>query len=230
MISDSTSSVPPKLQILQLTHDNTKTAKELLIEQIAEDETLSDSTSFLQPGSQIQQSTNDNKNNNSINVFSDEYTNFERHLKYPEPLKKATNQRDKEKLPNAISSIEWRNYYIKKEEMKNKKLANAKRKREERQAAKEQKEATKFQKKNNKKKKKTEETKEEDKKDETLLSKEKINCFAYDEELISDIEEDDEKNIGCDKCTRWFHLRCTELCGMTYTEAATKDYLCFACS
>lgn len=41
---------------------------------------------------------------------------------------------------------------------------------------------------------------------------EPVKCSACNEALVSDIEDDDEKNIGCDECPRWYHMKCTEFC------------------
>ncbi|KAJ8953396.1 hypothetical protein NQ318_023513, partial [Aromia moschata] len=65
--------------------------------------------------------------------------------------------------------------------------------------------------------------------DSQLLSptnKENIKCSSCNDELISDTEDDSEKNIGCDECPRWFHMKCTAFCGLPYSEAANKDYIC----
>ncbi|KAJ8956456.1 hypothetical protein NQ318_010770 [Aromia moschata] len=69
--------------------------------------------------------------------------------------------------------------------------------------------------------------------DSQLLSptnKENIKCSSCNDELISDTEDDSEKNIGCDECPRWFHMKCTAFCGLPYSEAANKDYICLMCS
>ncbi|KAJ8953423.1 hypothetical protein NQ318_023540 [Aromia moschata] len=47
---------------------------------------------------------------------------------------------------------------------------------------------------------------------------------------ISDAEEEAERNIGCDFCPRWFHLKCcTELKDLPYSVAAERDYKCDIC-
>ena len=40
------------------------------------------------------------------------------------------------------------------------------------------------------------------------MEKEKNICASCEEELISDVEEDEDKNIGCDICPKWFHVKC----------------------
>ena len=36
----------------------------------------------------------------------------------------------------------------------------------------------------------------------------KLQCIVCENDLISDIEEEQLKNIGCDHCYRWYHLKC----------------------
>ncbi|KAJ8933362.1 hypothetical protein NQ314_014077 [Rhamnusium bicolor] len=57
----------------------------------------------------------------------------------------------------------------------------------------------------------------------------KQKCGVCADDLISDAEEDGDKNIGCDLCTKWFHLKCTEFAGLLYDEVATKAFLCSFC-
>nr|CAI5818023.1 unnamed protein product [Callosobruchus analis] len=52
-------------------------------------------------------------------------TPFSRHLSFPTPVDQVERSRMKEKLPSAISCKEWRKYYEKKEEEKQKKLENS---------------------------------------------------------------------------------------------------------
>lgn len=54
-------------------------------------------------------------------------------------------------------------------------------------------------------------------------------CVGCEEDLISDVEDDNLKNIGCDKRHRWFHLKCTVLRGQPYEVAANKEFLCHVC-
>ncbi|KAL4703078.1 hypothetical protein ACJJTC_004896 [Scirpophaga incertulas] len=51
-----------------------------------------------------------------------------------------------------------------------------------------------------------------------------IKCNCCEDELISDVEEDGEKNIGCDSCIRWYHLKCTSHSILSYNEAAKAEY------
>lgn len=78
--------------------------------------------------------------------------------------------------------------------------------------------------------KKAEEKEKRKKKKKVLTKKSKIEdnlkCSECDEELISDVEDDREKNIGCDNCVRWFNLKCTEMREKAYGEAAISTYKC----
>ncbi|XP_041982723.1 uncharacterized protein LOC121735833 [Aricia agestis] len=56
-----------------------------------------------------------------------------------------------------------------------------------------------------------------------------LKCVGCEEDLISDAEDDDEKNIGCDKCPRWFHMRCTTKKGMSYVDVASQEFICHVC-
>lgn len=149
---------------------------------------------------------------------------FDKVLKYrsPNDLPPLKNK-DKEKAPKAINSQTWRNFQRKKEDEKKEKSEAIKRRKEERQV-------TKGEKKKLKGRKQKEVRNDEGKENEPRPSKEKINCAACQADLNSDTEDEDNKNIGCDNCTNWFHLGCTEFLGLTYDEASTKDYKCFACS
>lgn len=60
-------------------------------------------------------------------------------------------------------------------------------------------------------------------------SKDKILCTFCEEMLFSDAEDDENKNIGCDKCPRWYHLKCTDMSDLTYDDAAQKEYICDMC-
>lgn len=149
-------------------------------------------------------------------------------LKYKNPPNICSKRfKEKDKMPRAISSQAWRDLQNKKEVEKLKKAELIKRKKEERAHLREEKEKLKKIK-TNKKKSSTSENCLPVKNKKT--PKKVIKCDACDGELISDVEEDEEKNIGCDLCTRWFHLRCTDFIGFSYNEVATKYYTCYACS
>lgn len=167
-------------------------------------------------------------------------TPFVRHLIYPEPVsykKKILN--DKDKLPSAISCVAWRRHYEEKESVKRKKAEEIEKRKQIRTSVK--KLQLEKRKKNNPKARQNAqqgENRRHSKKGDSVkvqdigesVNNQKTKCVTCNEDLESDTEIDEEKNIGCDKCTNWFHLRCTEFLGMPYTEAALKDYICFRCS
>ncbi|KAJ8936784.1 hypothetical protein NQ318_009000, partial [Aromia moschata] len=55
-------------------------------------------------------------------------------------------------------------------------------------------------------------------------SRVKHYCGICTEELVSDTEEKNDKNVGCDKCTKWFHLGCTQFIGLKYSELIANLY------
>ncbi|KAJ3625859.1 hypothetical protein MTP99_016398 [Tenebrio molitor] len=136
---------------------------------------------------------------------------FERHLSFPEPISKSKKtQPQKEKLPSAISSKAWRNFLSKKEEAKTAKLEGIRKRKQERQIAKEKRHTQIRRKKSentaNPKKpigrpKRAKENVEAASSS-SVSSRQKIHCASCDEELESDTEADEEKNIGCDICPR----------------------------
>ncbi|CAG9763656.1 unnamed protein product [Ceutorhynchus assimilis] len=148
---------------------------------------------------------------------------FRKHLRYPHAINKSSTNKKLQKMPSAISSAKWREYYKKAEEIKNKKTEEVEKRKELRKKAKENKE--------NKKKLKTKTTAR--KKPSKLMQKPllpqkkaKIKCAECGEELESETEEEDEMNIGCDNCENWFHMKCTEFYGIPYAEASEKTYNC----
>ena len=48
------------------------------------------------------------------------------------------------------------------------------------------------------------------------MSIKKQKCIVCQDELISDTEEEQLKNIGCDHCYRWYHLKCTKKSNIPY--------------
>uniref|UniRef100_A0A1Y1JS08 PHD-type domain-containing protein n=1 Tax=Photinus pyralis TaxID=7054 RepID=A0A1Y1JS08_PHOPY len=140
-------------------------------------------------------------------------TPFSRHLRFPEPIKKGSENKKKEKLPSAISSNAWRKHIEKQEKGRlNKQEAQQKKKDErlEKQNKKNAKKDIKQSKKN-------------------AAKKLKLMCSLCEDELVSDTEDDSLKNLGCDACPKWFHLACTELSNLSYNEASTRDFLCSSC-
>lgn len=57
----------------------------------------------------------------------------------------------------------------------------------------------------------------------------KQNCGICEEDLESDAENENEKNVGCDICPRWFHLGCTKFVGLSYNEVSNLDFACDFC-
>lgn len=49
-------------------------------------------------------------------------------------------------------------------------------------------------------------------------------------DLYSDAEDDNEKNVGCDQCPPWFHVKCTKFIGKYYTDISNEPLTCFLCS
>ncbi|XP_050681505.1 uncharacterized protein LOC126976946 [Leptidea sinapis] len=142
---------------------------------------------------------------------------FEKHLRFPEPPEWKDKKRNASKLPSAISSQAWREHYKKKDEEKENLVLEKKRRQQLRAEEKEKKTVEK-----RKKKKKTVLKKG--------TKKAAVQCSECLEALISDVEDDAEKNIGCDNCIRWFHLKCTEMCNKSYVEAAISTYTCPFCN
>lgn len=117
---------------------------------------------------------------------------FENHLFWPTPI--TTQQKVcREKLPLAISSKVYMKYLEDKENAE-KKEEGEKSKRKANTAEK---------KKNATKRINTMET-ENDRKNKYEMFK--IKCSECDGELISYVENDKFKNIGCNKCTRSYYL------------------------
>lgn len=157
-----------------------------------------------------------------INKLTDAFAN---HLMYPEPIKRSknTNRAKNEKTvktPSAISSDKWREYYQKKDKEKELKKMEIEKRKDERKKIKESKEEKKL-------RKKYKQTRTNSK--ENLKTKGKIPCDLCKEILNSDTEDEDNKNIGCDFCDKWFHKRCTEFYDVPYSIAAAKDYKCDMC-
>ncbi|KAJ8941826.1 hypothetical protein NQ314_010268 [Rhamnusium bicolor] len=57
--------------------------------------------------------------------------------------------------------------------------------------------------------------------EDNLLKKTKEKCSNCDE-LDSDTNENDLKNVGCDKCSRRFHLKCTDFYGQLNEDIINK--------
>ncbi|KAJ8965350.1 hypothetical protein NQ314_004204 [Rhamnusium bicolor] len=49
------------------------------------------------------------------------------------------------------------------------------------------------------------------------------------QDLESDTEIENEKNVGCDLCPRWYHLGCTKFTGLSYSQISNLDFTCDFC-
>lgn len=58
----------------------------------------------------------------------------------------------------------------------------------------------------------------------------KLTCARCEEILESDVEQNELKNLGCDTCPRWYHLKCTHFRDFSYVAAACKEFNCESCS
>ena len=157
---------------------------------------------------------------------------FKHHVMLPEISNKV--RKDNKRTPAAISSAAWRKYYEDKEQIKNEKQERIQKRKLERIEKQEQKKTLKHsqavRKTAPRRKKKshevTQETVNEEFEKKNLPTVERVKCSECDDTLISDVEDNDEKNIGCDKCIRWYHLKCTRFVGLSYLEAKDKSFEC----
>lgn len=160
-----------------------------------------------------------------------------KHLYAPKALDFRTKNKPKrETMPLAISSGTWRQYMKEKDDEKEnivKQREERKRRIEHNKAEREKKKIEKRTKKINQlSKPKVVKKKLKDKNQNLVVTKnekEKILCAGCEEELVSDVEEDENKNIGCDICPKWFHLKCTVHRGRNYIDVAKEDYTCHHC-
>lgn len=148
---------------------------------------------------------------------------FEKHLTYPKPILKSKRTKSGP-TTSAISAKAWRTYYISKEmekeeqeKIKERKRELAKRKKSENLMG-------------GKKKRKAKQNKISEELKTALVARIKQKCGSCQDELDSDAEEDCDKNIGCDTCPRWFHLKCTKLAGQAYEDAMNLDFYCNLCT
>lgn len=124
---------------------------------------------------------------------------FEKHLYFPKPSTSAQST-IKVKAPSAISALAWREHIQSKETEKIAKAEGIKKRKLERQRKKEEKDARPVKRKKDKK------------------GKQKQVCGTCDEDLDTDTEDDGLKNVGCDSCPKWFHLKCTIFKDLSYNE------------
>ncbi|GBP07377.1 hypothetical protein EVAR_69469_1 [Eumeta japonica] len=131
---------------------------------------------------------------------------FDNHLHFPRQLP-SQQQKTKVKAPSAISALAWREHIQAKEKQKSDKAEAIIKRKLERQNRKLQKESKVKRKK----------------------GKQKEICSACEEELNTDAEDDDLKNVGCDTCPQWFHLKCTNLKNVKYNDIFKLDFICRTC-
>lgn len=62
-----------------------------------------------------------------------------------------------------------------------------------------------------------------------IVKTNKIRCASCEDILESDTEEEDLKNVGCDACPRWYHLKCSHFRNERYEIAAASDFMCDFC-
>ncbi|CAG9782549.1 unnamed protein product [Diatraea saccharalis] len=133
----------------------------------------------------------------------------------------------------AISCKEWRQFERKKEELKNQKKNEIISKKLKRLEIKARKEEEKQKKKEEKQKRKAEmllnSNKSKKKKNNRACTINRIRCNNCEDEMTSDTEINDLKNIGCDNCPAWYHLKCTEFAGDMYENIYNKKFLCQMC-
>ncbi|XP_036322053.1 uncharacterized protein LOC118736052 [Rhagoletis pomonella] len=134
------------------------------------------------------------------------------HLFYPKPIRfKGKITSSTLRASSAISSQGWRDIYEQKErEKQQKQTAIAERKLER------------LAKRNLKQKNRAKQRKR--------FSKKKEICQTCLDELTSDVDDDNLKNIGCDTCPSWYHLKCTALKDLSYSEAYKNKFICALCS
>lgn len=154
---------------------------------------------------------------------------FESHLSYPQVIK-STKKRQTEKIPSAISCKAWREYY-----------ENKLKEKEDKEKAKKKRKIDLQNKKisNNRKRvckenisvivDKDIENKVPNEIDNNGERSTKEQCAVCEEDLDSDAEMENEKNVGCDLCARWFHLGCTKFTGSKYDEVSKLDFTCDFC-
>lgn len=139
-----------------------------------------------------------------------------KHLFFPNPINKANKRKNTaaQNMPAAISSEAYRAFLQQKEEQKQEKELRKTKKKicvgNTRKIAKTSKNERKLTKK-------------------VIDIESKQKCGMCNNELYSDVE-DDEKNVGCDKCPVWYHLKCTEFVGHAYDEICDTPFTCFLCS
>lgn len=169
---------------------------------------------------------NRNEFESDLDIVSTPETIFKKHLFWPNPIEKnPTRKIKRERIPSAISSASYRQYLDQKENRKQR-ILDIKQKRLKARKLKAVQKNMKIPTRKQRKTEKNLDQKSNTKEGETQA----IKCATCQDDLVSDVEEDELKNIGCDKCTRWFHLMCTEFVGLPYDAVQEMDYTCLYCS
>ncbi|KAJ8941790.1 hypothetical protein NQ314_010278 [Rhamnusium bicolor] len=134
-------------------------------------------------------------------------------------------RKPKDKLPAAISSEEFRKQLQEKIDKK-KQLEEEKKKRKEERI----KRNTERKEQILKRKRIRENSLTPQLKRPSTLKKKKEACADCNLDLDSDTENNDERNIGCDKCPKWYHLKCTIFQGCAYSDIQNSEFICKYCS
>lgn len=166
---------------------------------------------------------------------------FQNHLFFPSPIASSQKRQQKDPLPSAISAIEYRKILQQKIDLKEKAENEKLKRKQERIRKKEDREVIpkKKQKKMYAKKLKQCNRSESESDDNTKVnltsnipssSKKKEHCASCDLTLDSDTEDNDLKNIGCDSCPNWYHLKCTEFQGCNFSDVENLSFICDFCT
>lgn len=177
---------------------------------------------------------NKENENIKINIISDVFIKpatrmspvVKKHLNVPSPINKSSKINPSINRIGAISSKEWRDFEHKKAEEKNMKknaILNRKLERIRIREEKLKQAAEKKLKLKNIKKRRLNRDMEK-----PGMSK-RIKCTTCDEELVSDVEVNDLKNVGCDTCPSWYHMKCSKFAGKLYEEIKDESFVCEQC-
>lgn len=145
------------------------------------------------------------------------------------PLKSSDKRKKKnetEKAPAAISSDSFRNFLRQKEQKKVKEEKEKEKRKAERLKRREHIEKQKQKRKKRGRKVENSELSQVEKKSNVKIKEKCANCNL---EMESDKEDNDLKNLGCDKCPKWYHLKYTPYASCIYEEIANKNFICSFC-
>ncbi|KAJ8939522.1 hypothetical protein NQ314_011089 [Rhamnusium bicolor] len=150
---------------------------------------------------------------------------LKKHLKIPSPIKKSVTRKSINRI-GAISSTEWREFEKQKEEEKERKKSAIATRKLQKQVVKEKREADARKRKQEKIVQSTMKKRKVTNKNSSTCTEIKIKCAECEEEIISDTEFNDLKNIGCDDCLAWYHLKCSTFMGKLYEEVMNLPFKC----